>query len=143
MVFAFTEHNWALLAGLAIIAFVMPIVVWRGYQQSGRGRLRVALRRVRQQRQVVKLASKGSVVAERKLERLQAKAKSVKPSAIQTAKEALQDARMKCKLAVDNLQIAENRALKIIYKEYPPNRQERLQRKYFPDLNEQQKPFTF
>ena len=50
---------------------------------------------------------------------------------------------MKCKLAVDNLQIAENRALKIIYKEYPPNRQERLQRKYFPDLNEQQKPFTF
>ena len=58
-------------------------------------------------------------------------------------KETLQELRMKNKLAVDQLQIAENRALKILFKEFPPNRRERLQRKFFPDLNEQQKPFTF
>jgi hypothetical protein len=143
MVFEFTEHNWALLTGLSIIAFVTPIIGWRSYQQSGRGRLRVAIRNVRRLRQIVKAAAKGSEVAERKLARLQAKSDSIKPSTIQAAKGMVQDARMRSKLAVDQLQIAENRALKIIFKEYPPNRQERLQRKFFPDLNESQKPFTF
>lgn len=143
MLLAFTEHNWALLAGLSIIAFVTPFVGWRSYQQSGRGRLRVALRKVRRLRQIVKAAEKGSEVAERKLARLQTKSNSIKPSVIQTAKGTVQDARMKSKLAVDQLHIAENRALKIIFKEYPPNRQERLQRKYFPDLNDQRKPFSF
>jgi hypothetical protein len=143
MILTVTEHNWALIAGLMIIAFITPILGWRGYQQSGRGRLRVALRKVRRLRQLVKAAAKASAAAEQKLERLQAKSKTVKPCVMRAAKGNVQDARMKNKLAVDHLHIAENRALKIIVNDFPPNRHEKLQGKYFPDLNVHQKPFTF
>ena len=67
----------------------------------------------------------------------------MKPSRLQAAREAVQDAEALLKIAEDQVLIAENQVRKIIVEEFPPKRHERMRRKYLPEEPENGKPFTF
>ena len=81
--------------------------------------------------------------ARSRLESLARRSESVKPSRLQAAQEAVQDAEALLKIASDQVLIAENQVRKIIVEEFPPKRHERMRRRYLPGDAEDGKPFTF
>lgn len=134
---------WALIAGGIIAAGVALFVLLRAYQDSVTGRLRASVRRVRGRYRQLVGARRRVDRAEAALERLRQRAARVPPQRLRQAEEAVEDARALLKIAVDQVQIAENHVRMLIVEEYPPDRQETLRARYLKRPEPDGEPFTF
>ena len=135
-------RHWALIGASVLGTAVLLFVLYRLYEDSGRGRLRTTVRELRSREQAAKKARSVTHKAASRVERLRAKADKVKPRSIEEAAGSLEDARALQKIADDQLLIARNHVRKIILEEYPPGRQEALRRRFLPTDEADRKPFT-
>ena len=128
----------ASVLGTAVLLFV----IYRVYQDSAQGRLQATVKLLRKRESEARAALKVVDKSSARLDRLRAKAESVKPRHGQEASEALEDARALHKIADDQVLIAQNLVRKIILEEFPPKRHDALRIKYLPPTIQEQKPFT-
>jgi hypothetical protein len=140
---SFVQSNWALLLAAAIFTLVILVIASGRILRSGHGQLRRFLAELAEQRTLLSRASATTQKAENKVDNLLQKSATVKPRIIQEARGAMQDARLLEKIASDKVLIAENHVRRIIFEEFPPNRQARLRDKYLPDDMPVDKPFSF
>ena len=115
------------------LVFASPIVIfvlYRALIDSGWGQLRVSARQLKFRYRGANDAQKAVNKAVAKLEKLRAKSDSVKPRLVREASEALDDARALCKIAEDQVLIAETHVRNLIVDEYPPQQHEALRHKY-------------
>lgn len=131
-----------MLAASVLGTAVFLFVIYRVYQDSVQGRLQASVRLLRKRESEVAVALKVVDKSAARLDRLRAKAESVKPRHGQEAAEALEDARALHKIADDQVLIAQNHVLKIILEEFPPKRHDAMRNKYLPHTVQEQKPFT-
>jgi len=134
--------HWALVAASVLGTAVLLFVVFRVYQDSARGRLQTTVRQLRSREQKARAARKAVDKAYASVDRLRAKADSVKPRRVQEASETLEDARALQKIADDQVLVAQNHVRKIILEEYPPKRHEAMRARYLLHDEADQKPFT-
>ena len=126
-------QNWALvLASVLGLAIVLFLVI-RVLQDSTRGQLAAELTRLGERQKAQLKARKALARAERQLSKLGARAESAKPSKVQDARDALQEAQKVLRLVDDQVLIASNRVRTIILEEYPPKRQAAMRRRYLGD----------
>ena len=137
------QNNWALLAGLMLLALVFVYAATRMYQRSAHGQLRRTRRNllfaVRQQEK----ATTKSSACEKRLHKLTAKSESTRPRIVQEAREALDDARALEKIADDKVLVAENHVRKVIVNEYSPQKHARMRKRFLPSEKHASGPFTF
>jgi hypothetical protein len=98
---------------------------------------------MQEQRRAAAIAEDATVKAEVRLDSLQQAREKVRPSYLQEAKEALQDARALQKIADDRLLVAENHVRRIILEEFPPIKQHKLRLRYLPADARDPRPFSF
>ncbi len=135
-------RNWALVGASVLGTAVLLFVLFRVYQDSGRGRLGARVRELRSCEQEAVRAHRAAEKAAGRLARLRARAASVKPRLVQEAEGALEDARALHKIAEDKVLIARNHVRKLIVEEYPPTRHDVLRRRLLPSDEPEGKPFT-
>ena len=135
-------RNWALVGASVLGTAVLLFVLFRVYQDSGRGRLGARVRELRSCEQEAVRAHRAAEKAAGRLARLRARAASVKPRLVQEAEGALEDARALHKIAEDKVLIARNHVRKLIVEEYPPTRHDALRRRLLPSDEPEVKPFT-
>ena len=133
---------WALIGASVLGTAVLLFVLFRIYQDSGRGRLLARVAELRVREREAKNARKSLAKAAARLERLRARADSVKPRLGQEASEALEDARALQKIADDQVLVAQNHVRKIILEEYPPKQHAAMRARYLQKDEEDQQPFT-
>lgn len=126
----FLIKNWALVVASVLGTAILLFVLFRAYQDSSRGRFRATVGVLRRREQEARAARNAVDKAENKLERLRAKAESVKPRHAQEASESLEDARALLKIADDQVLVGRNHVRKLIVEEYPPKRHEAMRIKY-------------
>ena len=143
MNFEFALRNWALFAASVVGIAIVLFLLYRLFMDSARGQLLRTTRSLRECRLEAARAAAAVDRAERKLEKLRARADSVKPRHGAEAREALEDARALCKIADDQVLIAENHVRKVILEEFPPKRHAILRARYLPEQDDGNKPFTF
>lgn len=130
MMIEFLTKNWALVIASALGTGVMLFVLFRAYQDSSRGRLKATVGQLRQREQEARAAGNAVDKAARNLDRLRAKADSVKPRHAQEAVETLEDARSLLKIAEDQVLVGRNHVRKLIVEEYPPKQHEAMRSRY-------------
>jgi septal ring factor EnvC (AmiA/AmiB activator) len=143
MTLSFLEQHWALVTASMVATAVLLFAAWRAWQDSPRGRLRNARRRLRDKVAEAHRQRKALQRVLARLNDLEAKAGSVKPRRLREAAEAVQDAEALLKIAGDQVLIAGNHVRKIIVEEFPPKRHDRMRSKYLPGECEDGKPFSF
>jgi hypothetical protein len=132
---------WApLVASVTGVALVL-FVGWRLWLQSPRGQLSVAKSRLRARTQEADRARRVLKKSISVLASLESRSDSVRPSRLQEASEAVEDARALAKIAHDQLLVAENLLRKVIVEEFPPRRHESMRRRYLRSDEERGKPF--
>lgn len=142
MTLDYLSRNWALVAASVLVTAVLLFVVFRAYQDSAKGRLQAKAKQLRAREQDARAARKAVDKAVASLDRLRAKADSVRPRRVEEASGALEDARALQKIADDQVLIARNHVRKIILEEYPPKRHEAMRTRYLGQDAGDQKPFT-
>ena len=143
MTLSFLEQHWALVSASIVATAVLIFASWRVWQDSPRGRLGAARRRLRGKRTEARKQLKALQKLSSRLDGLEAKAGSVQPRRLREAAEAVQDAEALLKIAGDQVLIAENHVRKIIVEEFPPKRHDRMRSRYLPGEGEDGKPFSF
>ena len=133
---------WAPLAASLIGVALLLFVAWRLWLQSPRGQLSAARSRVRARMKEADRARRVLQKSATALERLEARSDSVRPSRLQEASEAVEDARALAKIAHDQLLVAENLLRKVIVEEFPPRRHESMRQRYLRSDEERGKPFV-
>lgn len=137
------QQNWALwLAILPLIVVVLSVTanVWR---RTARGQL---ARRIRDYRKSVRLAAearKNHAKARHRVEQLEQRAAKTRPSVLEKAHIILNDSKALARIADERAQVAANHLRKVIYEEFPPDRQEFLRIKYLPEDFADRRPFSF
>lgn len=139
----FLIHHWGLLAAALLLAVAALHVALSLWQHSASGQLRQALAAMQEQRRLAAKAEGATVKAESRLDSLLQARDKVRPSFLQEAKEALQDARALQKIAEDRQLIAENHLRRIILEEFPPIKQHKLRLRYLPADVRDPRPFSF
>ena len=134
---------WALLAASVIGTAVALFVVYRLWTESARGRLHLRARELRRRERSARRADRAAGRAARTLERLRARAASVRPRRIEEAAGRLADAEALREIAADRVLIARNLLRQVIVEDYPPRRHEALRNRYLPGLQRDDKPFSF
>lgn len=142
MTIDYLTRNWALVIASVIGTAVLLFVLLRAFQNSTRGRLGTTVAQLRQREKQAAKAARAVAKATARLERLRAKAESVKPRHAQEASEALADALALQKIAADQVLVARNHLRKLILEEYPPKRQAALRAKFLGPDQPDAKPFT-
>ena len=126
----FLTKNWALVAASVLGTGILLFVLFRVYQDTSRGRFKAAVVLLRKREREARAARNAVDKAASKLERLRAKAASVKPRHVQEASESLEDARALLKIADDQVLVGRNHVRKLIVEEYPPKRHEAMRDRY-------------
>jgi hypothetical protein len=126
----FAVRNWALLLAAALAAVVFAFVAIR---HSVRVRLGVAAWRLQGAERKAKSAAAALAKAGGRLDRLRARAESVKPRLLDEASEAAEDARLVRKIADDLVLVARKEVRTVIVEEYPPKRHAALRRRYLAE----------
>lgn len=137
------RENWALAIALVVMLSVAVLALLQAMRSSGRGQLRRARRDLGDKRRTLRRATAAVAAAQRKGERLQARADKVAPRHLEEARGELADARALAKIAHEQVLIAENHIRRIIVEEFPPAKQARLRARYRVDHHPDKKPFTF
>jgi hypothetical protein len=143
MTFDVLSRHWALLSASVLGFAIVLFVLWRLWLDSARGQLRGELRRLREAN---RRAHRQHLAVENltaTLDRLLARADSVKPRRVQETREAVQDARALLKIATDQVLIARNHVRRIIVEEFPPRRHEAMRNKYLGNDEDPELPFSF
>jgi len=138
----FLRQHWAILVASVLATGLALFVLFRLYQDSAHGRLRILSNSLRAREDAAQAAAKAAQKAAAKLERMRARADSVKPRHAEEAAGALQDAQALAKIADDQVLVARNLLRKHIFEEYPPKRHLALRNKYLGREEAQTKPFT-
>ena len=133
---------WAPLAASVIGVALLLFVAWRIWLQSPRGQLSEAKSRLKTREREADRARRVLEKSASVLVSMEARADSVRPSRLQDAREAVEDARALAKIAHDQLLIAENLLRKVIIEEFPPRRHESMRRRYLRSDEERAKPFS-
>ena len=133
MTLEYLTQNWALAIASVLGTAVLLFVINRVLQDSAGGRLREMVRQLRRREHDDRAARRGVDKALAKLERLQAKADSVKPRHAQAARETLEDAREIQKIVDDQVLIARNNVRTLILEEYAPKRHAAMRKKYLEE----------
>ena len=133
---------WALIGASVLGTAVLLFVLFRIYQDSGRGRLLARVAELRVREREAQKARKSLKKAAARLDRLRARADSVKPRLGQEASEAFEDARALQKIADDQVLVAQNHVRKIILEEYPPKQHAAMRARYLQQDEKDQQPFT-
>ena len=136
------QQHWALAGAGVVGTAVLLFVLWRGWLDSPRGRLRIARRQLRERQREARKCSRAGGRATARLERLARKSDSVRPSRIEQANDAVRDAQALLKICNDQVLVAQNHVRKIIVEEFPPKHHERMRRKYLPDGQDHGAPST-
>lgn len=136
------QQYWALLVAGVIAAAVLVFIGVRLLQDSSRGRLAAEVGKLRKQEKAARKAFRAAAKARRKLEKLGARADSVKPRIVEEARGKLADAEALLKIADDQVLVARNLVRQIIVEEYPPKRHEAMRRRLIPEIAREEKPFT-
>lgn len=139
---AFLLRYWALLIAGILGIGVSLFVLWRLWLESPRGQLAVARKRLRARMRAMARRERSLRRSERVLARLEEHADSVRPSQLEAASEAVEDARALAKIAHDQLLVAENMLRKVIVEEFPPRRHEPLRRRYLRSDEERSRPYA-
>ncbi|HSD69497.1 MAG TPA: hypothetical protein VLB07_08085 [Woeseiaceae bacterium] len=139
----FIVQHWGLLAGALLVVAVALHLALSGWQRSASGQLRHALVSMQEQRRAAAKATDVAAKAEARLDKLLQSRDKLRPSLLQEAKDALQDARALQKIADDRLLVAENQVRRIILEEFPPVKQLKLRRQYLPADIRDPRPFSF
>ncbi|MGI9225071.1 MAG: hypothetical protein ACR2QX_11375 [Woeseiaceae bacterium] len=143
MTHEFATTHWALLSASVLGLAVVMFVLWRLWLDSARGQLHVAVRRLREanlQGHKQRLAVENLTAT---LNRMLARADSVKPRRVQETREAVQDAQALLKIATDQVLIARNHVRRVIVEEFPPRRHEAMRNKYLGNDEDPGVPFSF
>jgi hypothetical protein len=123
-------QNWALVAASVLGTAILLFVLYRLYEASPRGRLRVQLATLRQcQAEAARLEARLTRASEQ-LAALRARSESTKPRLLSEAEEAVQDAQALKKIAADQVLRAKKQLRDVILEEFAPNRQDELRSKY-------------
>ena len=130
MTVEFIIRNWALVAASILGAGILPFVLYRLYRQSARGQLGSHVHALQVRYKEATRAQQVLDQAAARLDKLRTIASSVKPRHVEEAGEAFEDAQSLRKIADDQVLIAENKVRQLILDEFPPNRHDRLRRKY-------------
>lgn len=130
MTLELVQQYWALLAGSVIGLVVVLMLVHRAWQDSARGRLRVAVGELRQKRQDVAKQERVLRKAENSLAGLEARSDTVAPRRLELAREAVIDDKALLKILSDQVLVAQTKARTIIFEEFPPRRHDTLRQKY-------------
>lgn len=137
------QQNWA-LAVAAVLFIVVAIVIGSALlRRSPWGQLRRARSDFRVCGHKFKAAHAQTVRAQKHLKKLETRASNVKPRLLEEAKGLVADGLALEKIAGDRLMIAANHVRRVIHEEYPPSKQERLRKRYLPDDDSKNRPFTF
>ncbi len=139
----FLLSHWGLLAATALLLVVAVNIALLSWQRSASGQLRHALAAMQEQRRVSANAADATDKAESRLDGLMQARDRVRPSLLQEAREALQDARALQKIADDRLLVSENYVRRIIHEEFPPIKQYKLRLRYLPADVRDPRPFSF
>ena len=143
MTFDQLQQHWALLGASVLGLAILLFAGWRAWLDSPRGRLHQARKELRTKVREARKHWRAGGRATVRLERLVAKSESVRPSRLQEATDAVQDAQALLKIANDQVLIAENHVRRIIVEEFPPKYHERMRQRYLPGEGEDGRPFTF
>jgi hypothetical protein len=138
-----SQKHWALAAAGLVGGVAVLAILWTVYRRSARGQLRARLREHRRASRAFKAAVKRANRAESRFEKLKARAANVRPSMLEEAKGTLTDARALANIASDRQQVTANRVRQVIVDEFPPSRHERLRRRYLPQDEQDDRPFSF
>ncbi len=134
--------NWALAVAAGIGVVLALVIIGNLITRTGWGQLRQNLHFLAKAQKNEAKAMKAVEKAESIAKRLDENAETTKPRLLQEALDTLQDARALAKIANDKLMVAENHVRRIILDEYPPVRQEALQKKHLPDPARDKKPLS-
>ena len=137
------RQNWALWVAAVLVILVAGVVTRVLLRRSARGQLRHADGVLREAERESEKAKKSVAAARRAVDKLAARASSVKPRLVEEAKGALSDAKALEKIADDRVLVAANLLRCVIYEEYPPNRHVSLREKYLPGDGPDDRPFSF
>ena len=137
------RQNWALWVAAVLAILVAGIVTRAVLKRTARGQLRHAVGVLRQAQREAEKATKSVVVAQQAVDKLAARASSVKPRLVEEAKGALGDAAALKKIADDRVLVAANLLRRVIYEEHPPNKHVALRKKYLPGDGPDDRPFSF
>lgn len=137
------RQNWALWVAAVLATLVAGVVTRAVLRRSARGQLRHAVGVLRQAERESEKAKRSVAAAQRAVEKLAARASSVKPRLLEEAKGALSDAVALEKIADDRVLVAANLLRRVIYEEHPPNMHVSLREKYLPGDGPDDRPFSF
>jgi len=137
------ERNWAIAVAIVLFAIVGVIAIVSVWRRSRSGQLRRTVRDLGKARRELARAGRAVEAAEKRLGKLEARAQSVRPRTLTEAREAVEDGRALRKIAEDRVLVAANHVRRVIFEEYPPERQAALRSRYLPDDRPDGKPFSF
>jgi hypothetical protein len=129
----FAVRNWALLLAAVLAAGVLLFIAFRHHGRSPHARLGAALRRLKAGERKARAATAALSKSLTRLDKLRARAASVRPRLLDEASAAVEDARVARKNADDLLLIARNDVRKAIVEEFPPKRHAALRRRYLAE----------
>ena len=135
--------NWALLAAIVPVSIVVVAIVLSSFLRSARGQLSRVNRQHQVAEQAWQAARRDTERAVRKLEKLEAKAETVKPRELQEARDKVADCQSLEKILDDKAQVTMNHLRRVIFEEFPPTRHEEMRAKYLPQDVEDGRPFSF
>jgi len=123
-------QNWALVIASVLSLAIFLFVMFRLYDDSGRGRLGQSVRELNAVRQEASKAENRLCKAQARFEELRKKADQVKPRLLTEAEEAVKDADLLVNITGDQVMRAEKILRDVILEDFPPNRQDVLRSKY-------------
>ena len=139
----FFSGNWALIVAVFPALAALILVTRYLLGRTASGQLRDTLKAYRQAHKELDKSRKLAGKTGKRVESLTAKAGKVRPSILQAAREAAEDAKALEKIASDKVQVTANHVRRVIHEEFPPNKQQRLRQKYLPQDVADGRPYTF
>lgn len=128
----FFSSNWALLLAAVPALIVSVSVIRHVAARSAAGQLRSMLANHRNAVKALDDARAQRGKAERRVEKLAARADQVKPRILDEAKATVRDAQALEKVAADKALVTANHVRRVIYEEFPPSRHDELRAQYLP-----------
>ena len=143
MTFESLQSNWAVWLALAAIVIAVIVLAPKLLGMTSRSKLKLVITDMKAARKEFGNAMQQAQKADKRVQKLLARADRVKPRVLQEAKEANEDAKALAKIMHDKVMVAENHVRRVIHDEYPPAEHERMREKYLPKEARDERPFSF
>ena len=137
------QSDWAVWLALAAIGIAVVALAPRLLKMTSGSKLNRVVAELKAARKESGKVMRRARKAEKRVQKLLARADRVKPRILQEAKEAYEDAKALAKILHDKVMVAENHVRRVIHDEYPPAEHERMREKHLPEEAKDQRPFSF